>query len=307
MSTVRLCSITGKQFLSFYEPFEFNLTNWEGKTLQIDGNNRDDDGAESNGAGKSALIELIGWVWYGELCRKLRYKNNVVHKLGKECQGMGTAIIDGVDYRVERNQGNKGSQELYVFNHNGELWQGSTTSIKQQKLEELLGMNFLAFQCMVMFGHEFMSFPDLVPSERARVLTELRGLERYVQASKQCTDRVKVIQAHVQGFQEQLISVEATIEQLRKTDYKPNITQYEENRKAEIKEIQVEIETNEKALKAIIKDKKIQSDKIQAELDVVTKSIKANEKSLGGKDKLRDNLESVRRSIDKTDIERKTK
>lgn len=219
MSTVKLCSVTGKQFLSFYEPFEFNLTQWEGKAVQIDGDNRDDEGAESNGAGKSALIELIGWTWYGELCRKLRYKNNVVHKLGKECSAIGTAVIDSVGYRVERKQNKKGSQELYVFSDtSGELWPGSTTAVKQQKLEELLGMNFLAFQCMVMFGHEFMSFPDLVPSERARVLTELRGLERYVQASKQCADGVKVLQGTMQNQKIQLISVEATIDQLRKTD-----------------------------------------------------------------------------------------
>src|SRR3989337_2153250 len=47
----------------------------EGKTIQIDGRNLDDEKSQSNGSGKSTLLESFCYGWFGELCRKNRYKD----------------------------------------------------------------------------------------------------------------------------------------------------------------------------------------------------------------------------------------
>jgi len=56
-----LNKIWGEGFLSFYDNFEFNLQNYLGKSIQIDGRNEDESLAQSNGSGKSALLETIIW------------------------------------------------------------------------------------------------------------------------------------------------------------------------------------------------------------------------------------------------------
>jgi chromosome segregation ATPase len=79
MTQINLKKMSGNGFLTFFDPFEFNFSDYEGKTLQIDGENKDDEMSKSNGSGKSSLLEAISWGLYGELCRKNRYKDEVIY------------------------------------------------------------------------------------------------------------------------------------------------------------------------------------------------------------------------------------
>ena len=58
--------IEGSGFLAFKMPFGINLEDLEGSTVLIDGINKDDPLSQSNGAGKSCLLEAINWILYGE-------------------------------------------------------------------------------------------------------------------------------------------------------------------------------------------------------------------------------------------------
>lgn len=288
MTTIKLERITGQGFLSFYDPFEFPISNYEGKTLQIDSHNENDQMSKSNGGGKSSLLETISWGLYGELCRKNRYKDDVIFNRNgvkaKEATVILILEIQGEFYRIEREIGWKRSPELSIKLKSsppyGELLDGATSQVKQEFLEQLLGVNFTAFQCCVMNGRDFMSFPDLKPADRARVLTEVRGLEKYVTAAKNASDKVKTLRETVGTETQKLNTLEGRITQLRETDYKTQIQEFEARRKEEIENLKAEAEETQDQIKELEKKQKEEIKSLKERLSQDEKTKKAYQDKL---------------------------
>jgi DNA repair exonuclease SbcCD ATPase subunit len=281
MTQINLNWITGKGFLTFYEPFEFQISEYAGKTLQIDGWNKNDR-SKSNGSGKSSLLETIGWGWYGELCRKSRYKDDVIYNSNgvkaKEADIITQFKKDGATYRTERSIEWKKTPELYISCNGEEMLKSSTYVEKQAHLEKILGMNFTSFQCCEMFGDDFMNFPEMKPADRAKTLTDIRGLEKYVLASKRCGENIRDLSAGMEIKDDELKSIEGRITQLRETDYKVEIRKFEEDRNNKITNLEREITATEVELQDL---KRIQGIKTE-ELE---NKVKQYEKGIEGKNK----------------------
>lgn len=284
MSQINLKQITGTGFLTFYNAFDFYISNYGGKTLQIDGQNLDDEMSKSNGSGKSSLLEAIGWGLYGELCRKNRYKDEVIYNRNGVKAKQAVLLVDFEDrgglYRIERKIEWKKGPELCLWNNDEEILRGSTYAVKQEHLEKILGMNFIAFQCCEMFGRDFMSFPDLKSAERAKVLTDIRGLEKYVLASKECGGQVKDRLTVISGRTEELRVMEGRVSQLRETNYKDKIKEFEETRKKDIEDLQTLETTTKNLLKEVEKEQKEKIQKLEEQIKEYEKDKKKNEELL---------------------------
>ena len=281
MPLIRLLSVTGIGFLSFYDQFDFNVSRYEGKALQIDGQNESDDMAWSNGAGKSSLIEAVPWGWYGELCRKNKYKDEVIYNRNG-VKAIWAYVVtkfkaNNQEYRTERRLEWGKPQALYLYENGEAILKDATPSVKQEHLEKILGMNFIAFQSSVIFGgptSSFLCFPDLKPSERGKVLTDLRGLDKYVKASEKCSKMVKSIQITIVTETETLKILEGQIKQLQETDYKTQINGFEKKRKEEIDRLTLEKESIEKQIKGL-------KDKEKKEIEKIEKKVKEWESKIG--------------------------
>jgi DNA repair exonuclease SbcCD ATPase subunit len=270
MSKINLKKISGQGFLAFYDPFEFVLSNYEGQSVQIDGFNKDDNMSESNGSGKSSLLEAIGWGWYGELCRKNRYNDEIIYnRNGIKAK---FAIIEsefdqlGSNYRTERIIHWKKSPELRLWIEGEEILEEAKYQVKQQHLENVLGMNFTAFQCCTMFGRDFMNFPDLKPNERGKVLTDIRGLNKYVIAVRICNDKINELQTTIMTNQSNLRTIEGRILQLREMNYKNEIQEFETQRQQELQQLKKEEQTLQNSLKEINKTKIAKISELQQEV-----------------------------------------
>jgi len=284
MSMINLKSISGEGFLTFYDPFKFPISDYQNQTVQIDGLNKDDSMSLSNGSGKSSLLEAVSWGLYGEICRKNKYKDEVIYnRNGLKAKRARLEVLfeerENI-YKIIRSIEWKKSPELVLWVNETEIMRGSTYAVKQEHLEKILGMNFVSFQCCEMFGRDFMSFPDHKPADRAKILTDIRELEQYVKASKRCGEETKAIQISISEKTEELRTIEGRISQLREINYKDKIQAFEENRKTQWEELKASKTTTENLLKETREKNKKEIQKLETQIKAHEQEITTNDKLL---------------------------
>jgi DNA repair exonuclease SbcCD ATPase subunit len=261
----------------FRKPFEFNPQLYEGKTVQIDGVNNDDEKSKSNGSGKSTLLETLNWGLFGELCRKSRYKDEMIHKKEKkariqiefethELQSTVDNATLATDYKVIRIIERKKTPSLQIWKDSIETLVGATYQTKQDELEKVLGMNFLSFQCYVMFGRDFMNFPDLKPSDRAKILTDIRGLEKYLDASRRAKESSNAEAFTAVELGSSLSNREGKLAGVRATTYKDQLDNFELVREERIADWTYDAETKQASLEEKKKEQKEKIDGIEEKL-----------------------------------------
>lgn len=226
--------VSGKGFLSFKKEFSIDISDYEGTTLLIDGENRDDDYAGSNGSGKSALLESINWGLYGKLCRSNRYAEEVINNDSEECQVEIVFDRHPSTYRVLRSRGRKSSIRLMVFQDEKPIWEDSVVSVRQKELEKLVGFNFPAFSCSVMFGHDFANFPNLTPSERSSLLSDVLSSQRWITYSSEASSQAQKEEIKIRDLREDELELSGRKTQLDSEDFITNILKFEEDRKEQI-------------------------------------------------------------------------
>ena len=261
--------------MCFKNPFVFTISNYEGKTVQIDGQNLDDEKSKSNGSGKSTLLETINWGLFGELCRKNRYKDETISKKEKKAkveinfethqlEVLNASLI--TTYKVIRTIERKKTPSVNIWKSGVEMWVGATYQTKQEELEKILGMNFISFQCYVMFGRDFNNFPDLKPGERAKILTDIRGLEKYLDASRRAGESSKAVGIALVQSEKILGIKDGKLTEIRATSHKADIDSFESDRLLNIETAELLISKKEAAMNS-------ENERVQRERSAIEENI----------------------------------
>jgi DNA repair exonuclease SbcCD ATPase subunit len=131
----------------------------------IQGENKDDASASSNGSGKSSLPDALCWALYGVTARGATGDAVVRIGEGKNCRVVVDLEDDGSIYRVERHRkhkvGKNGLRLMRLDDVTGEihdLTQG-TDALTQVRVSGIMGCSMEVFRSAVYAGQE--SFPDL--------------------------------------------------------------------------------------------------------------------------------------------------
>lgn len=151
--------------------------------ILIQGENEDDSSANSNGAGKSSIVDAISWCLFGTTARN-KTGDGVVNRTAKKdcCVGISLVDEDGKLYTVERyRKHSKMKNALVVFREDSpvpiELTKG-TGKETQEVLDGIIGCSEEVFNSAIYFGQEQM--PDL-PSMNDRglkvLIEEAAGIE----------------------------------------------------------------------------------------------------------------------------------
>lgn len=179
----RIAQVGYREFGPFHDatlyPGELGVTTVEGRV--------DLPGCDSNGAGKSALIEGIAWCLYGRCIRPKWGTDDVVRNGGKNCS-VAVELLDSsgrhlTAHRFRKHDRHKNNVYLYI---DGVDSTRGTNDQTTAAIEAELGMDFPTFVNTVAFGtHEDVAgFFSATDSQRKAILDRLLGLTLYAQAEK---------------------------------------------------------------------------------------------------------------------------
>jgi len=166
---MKIQQVAIKDFLSLGEA-RFSLA--EKGLVLLQGCNEDNPSANSNGAGKSSLVDAVCWALFGETARGIKAAEVV--RCGAKAADVRLLLEDqdGTLYRVERTR-QKTSGKLTVEHQVGGSWIPltlGTEALTQAALNKILGCGPEVFRAAVYLGQDAM--PDL-PSLTDKKLKEL--------------------------------------------------------------------------------------------------------------------------------------
>lgn len=233
-------------FLSFGDTVqELNVSGHQGFMTLIEGVNNDEPLAMSNGSGKSSLLELFTWGFYGKLLRNNKYADEVVHKGSVKAYVKVTFALKNRLWEIMRIREKGKSEKLWLTywdnlnpskKDKGTVYKSGTAQQIQGIVENLIGMNYTAFCCSVIFGQDHTCFPDLRPADRMRLLSEVRGLDRYTSASKKARERASAATSAISGVKIEQARIQGQIDVLESQDFAVDIGEWEAARNSSIGE-----------------------------------------------------------------------
>lgn len=157
-----------ENFLAITEA-EFQL-NDRGLVL-IQGTNKSDTSAVSNGAGKSSIVDALCWCWFGTTARDVTGDDVVNNVAKKNCSVSSSIEDDGIIYTATRHRKHKtGKNTLQLSMYDGlkttDLTKG-TEKLTQEVANKIIGSSLQVFAGSIYAGQEKM--PDL-PAMTDKVL-----------------------------------------------------------------------------------------------------------------------------------------
>lgn len=164
--------------------------------LLIQGENKDDPSAKSNGAGKSSIPDALCWAIYGVTARDVS-GDAVVNKTAKKGCRVEVFIRDGdYQYRIIRHRKDPTHKNgLFVFQHSfvtgeeTELTKG-TERETQEVINGIMGCSLDVFQAAVYAGQEKMpDLPAMTDKQLKLLIEEAAGVEVLAQAYGIARDR----------------------------------------------------------------------------------------------------------------------
>jgi DNA repair exonuclease SbcCD ATPase subunit len=178
------------------------------------GQNRDGAAADSNGAGKSTIMEAIVWVLFGETMRGYK-ADEVVHRLVKDTCYVSLTVMDdqGSWWKIERTRSGKAKRanDLKMLFDGKDLKAAGINVDTQEMIYTLLGMDKDTFVQSVLMCYGTKPFSELADSAQKEVLEKILQIDTYRRARDIVTDRVKKGQTELASVNTELASIDAQL------------------------------------------------------------------------------------------------
>lgn len=246
-----------------------------GLTL-ISGVNLDTTTANSNGSGKSSLLEAMVWALYDTTFREVPNKDSVARKGADSCLSTVQFMIGEDKFEVTRER-NKGKGSITVLKNDTDISRGSANAVNAQIIS-ILGIPYEVFSMITLFGSSNPNrFTSLGDADRKKFLGTVFNLGIYEilrskvkEISSSCQKSKLSCESKVQTIKETISSILLKLE-----EEKTLSVRREESRKERIKELESEIKKAESAIKATEKQISNLSEKIEKETEELVK-LKSN-------------------------------
>lgn len=197
---MRFVKLTLQNFLSIRK-IELDLH--DRGLMLIQGKNMDSEGFDSNGAGKSSVIDGLSWVLYGETVRGYTGDDIVNLKVGKNCLGHIDLVDDnGDNYRISRYRKHKDQKNSVLIFCNGEKKEFNSEKESTRFISELLQMDYFTFVSTILYSSKSFKFTSSTDAEMKRAFDVMLDLD----VLNKCLDIAKMKQ---KGLLEQISGLES--------------------------------------------------------------------------------------------------
>lgn len=159
----------------------------------VQGDNKDDGSANSNGAGKSSLVDAISWCLFGITARGVTGDEVVNNKIGKNCRVSVDIDDDGTLYQINRFRKHRdGKNNLNVIDGGGGELTCGTTKLTQELIDKIVGCSSDVFNAAVYAGQEQMpDLPGMTDKALKTLIEESAGIQRLQTASVVATRKAR--------------------------------------------------------------------------------------------------------------------
>lgn len=204
--------------------------------LLIEGQNDDDESANSNGAGKSSIVDALCWCLFGVTARGVSGDAVINKKAKKECVvGVEVWTEDLNCYYIERGRKSKRLGNNLIVQHvvidgldvGGSCELTKTTVAETQKVvNDILGCSYEVFTASIYAAQEKMpDLPALTDKVLKTLIEEAAGIDRLQKASEiaknkydKAHDEVESIQQKIDWTTNVLKASEESIGRLKEQD-----------------------------------------------------------------------------------------
>jgi DNA repair exonuclease SbcCD ATPase subunit len=285
-----------------------NLSLADRGLVLIQGVNEDDSSAESNGAGKSSIVDALCWALFGVTARGEDGDKVVNRTVGKDCQvGINVHDDDGNTYAIVRHRKHKTGKNgvtLHVMvGHGGpvnDLTQG-TDKLTQEKIDQVLGCSYDVFCAAVYAGQDKMpDLPGMTDKNLKMLVEEAAGVTileaAYEQARKELTgikNEVELAKGTIAGAENNLLAAIGRVESMRSSG-----VEWEDKRANELLMLKARMADHSRTVREL-SDRFTAFDvpKIEADLAVVVTKLAAVEGERDTEKRLIGEVSSAERAV----------
>ncbi len=203
-----------QQFLSF-EDASVDFAALTGLVL-LSGEHRGSDvGADSNGAGKSALIDGLTWALYGKVARPKHRAEDVVRRHAGEGTRVRLVFSDalGREVEVRRHRKHPRFKDALHLVIDGTDARGSSAAETQKRIDAVVGMGHDTFVGSVLYTQHPMRgrFAELSDPEKKELLDAILGVEVLARARDLGKDELRAATAAMAEFERRTRSLDEQI------------------------------------------------------------------------------------------------
>jgi DNA repair exonuclease SbcCD ATPase subunit len=171
--------------------------------------------SDSNGVGKSTIIDALLWCLFDETFKILKSKDEIINnKAKKNCSVIVEFVVGENNYRVERHRKHEknGNQVmLYCNDKNLSLPADRETNAA---IEKILGYTFKSFQENVVFTGRSLKFLECGDTEKKQIFDTVIRSELYEQAIVKTKEIVASIEKELEPAKNELIRKESEKKQV---------------------------------------------------------------------------------------------
>lgn len=205
----------GEVVYTNFGPFRNVCVDFSAPGLTVVEGEIDREGFESNGSGKSMLIEGVAWAIYDQ-CLRASYGGDKVVRLGSGKEGASVRVslhdpatnrtLEMLRYRKHPQHGNK----FFLRVNGDDVTRGTTTDTDALVLAELR-VDFVSFCNSVAFAarEDVASFFAATDTDRKSVLEKIVGIEQYTNAAAAAAVDVRKMEGELEEWVEALRGEEA--------------------------------------------------------------------------------------------------
>lgn len=281
-----------ENFLAITEA-EINLAD-RGLVL-IQGVNKADTSAVSNGAGKSSIADALCWCWYGTTARGASGDDVINDKAGKNCRVVSVVEDNGITYTATRHRKHKtGKNALHLKMFDGfketDLTKG-TDKLTQEIANQIIGSSLEVFSGSIYAGQERMpDLPAMTDKQLKTLIEEAAGVTVLEGAYKRAREDMAAVQNDLVTRQGQLTNAQDLLRHAHQTviDHMASRDTWELGRKTRLTDAKAQIVARVPEVKRVMAE--LEAMKI-AEVDAEIAAIDAKISAVGAEQKKMTELE----------------